>query len=269
MSLVQCRYNPNHKMRKNKLEIHESKCPSRLKCAIKYIQCPYDPTHKIKEEEYGNHILECKSKPNLNLEEKLELARVSFLNDNATEKEQIKMAREKYYKGCVEEEDIEGLGKASKKKNKKKQTKKIKEKFSDITKKEASIFGAMASKDETIEENGLENHELDNLPADDNFELKNEGEMEEKIEGFGNNNDNIETIKKLENKERKNSENENQNNNKILNEEKNKNDSKKSKIDFKKNYNFFRYNPNEEDKEIHKYSANILVPEEINKILGI
>ena len=118
-------------------------------------------------------------------------------------------------------------------------------------------------------ESDRENHELDNLPADDNFELKNEGEMEEKIEGFGNNNDNIETIKKLENKERKNSENENQNNNKILNEEKNKNDSKKSKIDFKKNYNFFRYNPNEEDKEIHKYSANILVPEEINKILGI
>ena len=31
---------------------------------------------------------------------------------------------------------------------------------------------------------------------------------------------------------------------------------------------FYVYDPNEEDKDISKYSANIIVPEEVYKILG-
>ena len=42
MSLVECRYNPNHRMKASKREIHEQKCPDRFKCEKKYKHCPYD-----------------------------------------------------------------------------------------------------------------------------------------------------------------------------------------------------------------------------------
>lgn len=260
MSLVECRYNPNHRMKKNRLEIHEQKCPDRLKCRIKYIQCPYDITHKIKEQDYANHILECKSKPNITVEEQLDIARAAALNNIATEKEQIKMAREKFYKGCVEEEDITGLGKATKKNNKKKQNKIMKEKFSDFSKKEASIIGAMASKTgEMVEEDEIETHHLENFTADQHFDLDNEGEIEENIKKFEKSNDNK--------NENKNKEKEKEKADKKLKEEKNENDLNKNNT--KKSRAFIRYDPNEEDREIHKNSANIIVPHEINKILGI
>lgn len=273
MSLVECRYNRNHKMKKNKLEIHEQKCPDRLKCKIKYIQCPYDVTHKIKEEEYANHILECKSKPNITVEQQLDIARASALNDIATEKEQIKMAREKFYKGCVVEEEITGLGKSTKKKNKKKQNKLMTEKFSEVTKKEVSLIGAMVSKTGEMGDDGeQEVHHLDNFNADQYFDLDDKGETEDKIQNFESINDNNESKnkeKEKDNKKENEKKEEKENVDKKLKEEKNKYDLNKNENNIKKNKAFLRYDPNEEDREINQYSANILIPHEINKILGI
>ena len=123
MSLVECRYNPNHKMKPSKREIHEQKCPDRFKCKIKYKHCPYDPLELIKEEDYQKHILNCKSRPNITAEEEEEIEKAKAMNDIATEQEQIRYARQKYYKNCVEEPEIPGLGKKTQKKNKKKMLK--------------------------------------------------------------------------------------------------------------------------------------------------
>ena len=105
MSLVECRYNPNHRMKPSKREIHEQKCPDRFKCKIKYKHCPYDPLELIKEEDYEKHLLECKSKPKITVEEQKAIERAKQLNDIAKEKEQIRYAREQYIKR-VEEPDI-------------------------------------------------------------------------------------------------------------------------------------------------------------------
>ena len=37
MSLVECRYNPNHRMKASRREIHEQKCPDRFKFPKKNI----------------------------------------------------------------------------------------------------------------------------------------------------------------------------------------------------------------------------------------
>ena len=44
-------------------------------------------------------------------------------------------------------------------------------------------------------------------------------------------------------------------------------DNKNEDNESKKSY-FYEYDPNEEDKNIGKFSANIIDPEEINEILG-
>ena len=113
MSLVACRYNPNHKMKASKREIHELKCPDRLKCQIKYKHCPYDPLELIKEEEYEKHLLECKNRPRITEEEQKAIEKAIEKNNIDEEKEQIKYARERYYKGCVEESDIPGISEKS------------------------------------------------------------------------------------------------------------------------------------------------------------
>ena len=123
MSLVACRFNPNHKMKASRREIHEQKCPDRFRCQTKFKRCPYDPLELIEEKDYEAHLLVCKSRPRITVEEQEAIERAKELNDIATEKEQIKYAREKYYKGCVEEPDIPGISKKAKKKKIKKKNK--------------------------------------------------------------------------------------------------------------------------------------------------
>ena len=140
MSLVACRYNPNHKMKASKREIHELKCPDRLKCQIKYKQCPYDPLELIREEEYEKHLLECKNRPRITEEEQKTIEKAIEKNNIDEEKEQIKYARERYYKGCVEESDIPGISQKSKKNNKKKQNRISKKNVHQQQKKKKKIF---------------------------------------------------------------------------------------------------------------------------------
>ena len=86
-----CRYNPNHKMKPNRLLIHEQKCPDRLKKQDLYRLCPYNPNHKIEKEKYEQHILVCENKPKITLEEQENIERARKLNDIADEKEQSRI----------------------------------------------------------------------------------------------------------------------------------------------------------------------------------
>ena len=170
-----CRYNPNHKMKPSRLLIHEQKCPDRLKKQDLYRLCPYNPNHKIEKEKYEKHILECENKPKITLEEQENVERAKKMNDMASEQEQIKFARMKYYKDCVQEPEIPGISKDQMKKNKEKMEKKLKKKFKDVTEYEGRFISAMADKDfEQINNEENNPHEFDNFDGDFDFEDENE-----------------------------------------------------------------------------------------------
>ena len=238
MSLVQCRFNPNHKMKLSRREIHEQKCPDRLKCKKKFKYCPYNPLELIEESEYKKHLLICKDRPNITVEEEEEIEKAKKMNDIATEQEKIKYARLKYYKDCVEEPEIPGLNIS--KQQKKKSRKKLRGKFVELNQQEADHFAAVAGH-ENDDDN--EKHEIEDFAADQNFNLGNEEEDKEIKTSFGKN-------KKEEKKDDKINKKEENNKNII-----------------KQKY-FYKYDPNEEDRDITKYSVNILIPEQIYIILG-
>lgn len=86
MSLVQCRYNPNHQMKSSRLLIHEDKCPDRNSKMLK--MCPYNPIHKVSPFNYESHKRECPQRPKVdeNLERELReyLRSQSEMNNNST-----------------------------------------------------------------------------------------------------------------------------------------------------------------------------------------
>lgn len=236
MSLVACRYNPNHRMKPSKREIHEQKCPDRLKCQIKYKHCPYDPLELIKEEEYEKHILICKSRPKISIDEQHDIERVRTLNDLATEKEQILAVRETYYKGCVEEPEIPGLPKKKQKANKKKK-KFVKEIQKTFCNQEGNHIAALAEMVNDNEDNEVpqnqNSHQFD-FPGDQEYSFEEEEEKKKKEE-----------LNKTEN---------------------NKNTFGNYNIKLKKE-NYY-YDPNDEDNDISKDSANVIIPEIVYKILN-
>lgn len=54
--LVPCRYNPNHKVKRSRLVIHEYKCPNRFEGKV--LVCPLDPNEKINAADYDKHVRE-------------------------------------------------------------------------------------------------------------------------------------------------------------------------------------------------------------------
>ena len=193
-----CRYNPNHKMKPSRLLIHEQKCPDRLKKQDLYRLCPYNPNHKIEKEKYEKHILECENKPKITLEEQENVERAKNMNDMASEQEQIKFARMKYYKDCVQEPEIPGISKDQMKKNKEKMEKKLKKKFKDVAEYEGRFISAMADKDfEQINNEENNPHEFDNFDGDFDFEDENENKNVNEIYFYRYNpNDEDKDIKK-------------------------------------------------------------------------
>lgn len=240
MSLVQCRYNPNHRMKLSKREIHEQKCPDRFTCKKKLKHCPYDPLELIEEDEYEEHLKNCKSRPKITAEEEESIKKAQKLNDITTEREKIQYARQKYYKGCVEEPEIPGL--VISKKQKKKNQKKLKAKFTELNNQEANRITEMAKQENEDDDN---DHEIKDFAADLNFELEKEDEEEKKKKNF----------KKLEK----------YNEEEIINSDKSEIIKNNKKED---DGHFYEYDPNEEDKDIGKFSANIIVPAEIYAIIG-
>ena len=247
MNLVECRYNPNHKMKPGKREIHEQKCPDRFKCRKKFKYCPYDPLELIPENEYDKHLLECKSRPKITAEEEEEIKRAKTLNNIPTEREQIEYARKKYYKGCVEEPEIPGLTKS--KQQQKKNNKKLKEKFSELNKKEADDIIKMAEKTNDNENEDDNKHEIDNFEGDHYFEPDKDEEEEEKIKN------NFKKFEKI-------------NEEIIIGNDKSGEIKNNKKEEVHKKSIFYEYDPNEEDEDINKYSANIINPDLVNEILG-
>ena len=243
-SLVACRFNSNHRMKPSKREIHEQKCPDRFKKKLVY--CPYDPLELIDEKELENHKKICKNRPRITEKEEEEIEEAKKLNDIATEREQIQYARQKYYKGCIEEPQIEGLGVM--KQQKKKANKKLKEKFSEFNNQEANNIVKAADKVDNGDSSD-ENHEIENFPEDLNFNLENEKEVE-------NNKKSVKKNKEEKKNEKINKKEENKNKNVFINNKQNKGNS------------FYNYDPNDEDKDINQYSANIIVPRTIYAILG-
>ena len=244
MSLVECRYNPNHRMKPSKREIHEQKCPDRFKNQDKYKQCPYDPLELILVKDFEKHLKECKSRPRITKEDEEEIEKAKALNDIATEREQIQYARQKYYKDCIEEPKIPGLVKS--KQQEKKSHKKLKAKFTVLNDIEAKKISSIIDKDNDNEEDDNE-HEIKDFPGDINFECEKEEDTPKN-----------ETIKKSE-----------KNKEEII-----KDDDKRKEVKNKQNSMtsqescFYIYDPNEEDKDIGKFSANIIVPDTIYTILG-
>ena len=213
MSFV-CRFNPNHKMKTlMRREIHEQKCPDKLKNKEEFKLCPYNPYHYIRKESYDNHIKQCENKPKITQKEEEELEKAKDLNDIMTEQEQIKYARMKYYKDCVQEPKIIGINENVIKKNKIKKDKIIKKKFRGITEKEGQHLVSIA--DAVCEYENNENEMID-FGGDGDFESDKEN---------------------------------------------------KDKIDIKPDEFLYRYDPNDEDKDISKNSANIIDPNEIKAIL--
>ena len=249
MNLVECRYNPNHRMKPSKREIHEQKCPNRFTCEKKFKYCPYDPLHLIPEKDYELHIICCESRPKISIEDEQEIERAKALNDIAAEREQILYARQKYYKGCVEEPEIPGLGKRTQ--QKKKSNKRLKAKFSELNNKEAEHIAAMDKYNNDNEDNDDDMHEITDLPADQNFELEKEEDEEKNKKKFKKLDKNIEE-KIVENNKSKEV----------------KKDKKEEKNLERRESCFYAYDPNDEDKDIGKYSANIIDPDSIYRILG-
>jgi len=225
MSLAQCRYNPNHKMKPSKRQIHEQKCPDKYRCKIKYKYCPYNPIELIKEEDYDNHILICKSRPRISVEDRKIMDKSIELNDINKEKKEISISRLSLYKTYFEKEEIPELNLNFQKNNEKR------------LKKEVNEIVDMIKND-----NEYESHEIKDFDVENNFELKDKKENQFQI------------IRGKKAKADKKSLKENITiNNKNLNI-------------IKENY-FCKYDPNEEDKDINKYSANIIIPNIIKRTL--
>ena len=182
MNMAVCRYNPNHKMKPSRLLIHEQKCPDRLKKQDLYRLCPYNPNHKIEKEKYEQHILVCENKPKITLEEQENIERARQLNDIADEKEQIRYARMKYYKDCVQEPEIPGISQNQMKKNKEKVEKKLKKKFKEVAESEGRFISEIADKDYEEINNGENNpHEFDNIDEDFDIDIENDNKKENEI----------------------------------------------------------------------------------------
>jgi hypothetical protein len=191
-------------------EIHEQKCPDRLKKQNEYKLCPYNPYHYVRNESYEKHIKDCKDKPKISFQEE-DKEKAKALDDIISEQEQIKYARMKYYKDCIQEPKIVGISDKNMKKNKIKKEKIIKNKFKKVNEKEGNHIASLADADFEQENNG---NEIQNFEADADFE------------------------------------------------------SEKIEIDNKNNVLYYKYNPNDEDKDIGKFSANIIDANEINEILN-
>ena len=169
MNLIQCRFNPNHKMKPSRRELHESKCPDRFKSTKK--TCPYNPTHIVEENEYESHKITCENRPKMTIQQ-YQKEQKNTLDDKVSERDQILYIREKYYKNCVIEKNIIGLGKRKNKKKKKiiQHISKIMEENEKKNNENQLIFI-----DE--EENKIDNqnvHYLEDLESDKNFKLEND-----------------------------------------------------------------------------------------------
>ena len=149
--LVQCPFNPAHKVKKCRLITHKKICPDK---DIKgFVQCPFNPSHIVTVENLERHKAKCPSKVVINSELEKEMQEFiknkknNFISDDSNkESKKEKISQKENIPNNLNE--IEGLNskKSKIKKNKKEpktQKEDIKEKaidFETITNKELFNF---------------------------------------------------------------------------------------------------------------------------------
>ena len=219
------------------------------KHTIKHKKCPYDPNESIEEEKYEEHILICKKRPNITIEEQEDIERAKFFDEIASNQVQIKYIREKEYKGCVEKPELIGLNKKKHKKNKK-QKKLIDNLSNQLQKREERHIAALDKLNNMNNDkynDDEDSHEIKDFKGDNDFDLENEDPKEK--------NDQKKSKKEDKNKDK--------------NRDKDKKEYEKKQfnnLNIDNNF-FYKYDPNDEDKEITELSANVIVPDTIRIIL--
>ena len=145
--LVQCPFNPAHKVKRCRLITHKKICPDK---AIKgFVQCPFNPSHIVVIENLEKHKAKCPNKVVINSE--LEKEMQDFIKNKKNISISNIVEREDKNAKVVQKEnisnnhnEIEGLNsikyKKKKKKSKKEENKEKAIDFESITNKELFNF---------------------------------------------------------------------------------------------------------------------------------
>jgi hypothetical protein len=118
MNTVNCRYNPNHKVKKTKLLKHEETCPNRVGSDLQ--RCPFNPIHLMKPDRLELHKRECPDKPKIDDEVEKEIR--EYINLQKKETPII----EKECKKISEDFQVIGMKKTAKKKDHNKRREQLK-----------------------------------------------------------------------------------------------------------------------------------------------
>ena len=185
-NLVQCPFNPSHKVKKCRLITHKKICPDRKNKAL--VQCPYNPNHQVTIENFDKHKAKCPNKVIINSDLEKEMA--EFIKNKNVEKDTTN-SNIKIEKGPEKENiqnnsnEIEGLNqKKIKNKNKKNQGKKGKKQEEKEREKESEtnkeLFNLIFNDNMVIEyhSDSSENND-DNENCERNSLDKNEDEKSE------------------------------------------------------------------------------------------
>ena len=164
--LVQCPFNPSHKVKKCRLITHKKICPDKQNKG--FIQCPYNPNHQITIENFEKHKAKCPSKVVINSD--LEKEMEEFIKNKNVEKIEINsvIKTEKEDKENIQSNynEIEGLNHIKMKKKKKNNNQKIK---NEIRAKKPELN---ENKEKAIDLETITNKELFNFIFNDNMVIE-------------------------------------------------------------------------------------------------
>ena len=135
--LVQCPFNPAHKVKKCRLITHKKICPDKHNKG--YVQCPFDPNHQVTIENLDKHKAKCPSRVIINsdlekeMEEFIKNKNAGKFQDNSLTKEVDKENTQNNYniieglnsEKIKQKNDIKKIGKNQKDKKQEKKEKAI------------------------------------------------------------------------------------------------------------------------------------------------
>ena len=107
MSLVQCRYNPNHRVRESRLFAHEYNCPNKSNPTVRI--CPYNIMHKIPDYAFKKHVRNCPDKITINKEDEDNLRRAVGEIDVKTVEDSIVEDRLTHFLPSMLKSEIQSL----------------------------------------------------------------------------------------------------------------------------------------------------------------
>ena len=164
--LVQCPFNPSHKVKKCRLITHKKICPDKHNKG--FVQCPYNPNHQVTIENFEKHKAKCPSKVVINSD--LEKEMEEFIKNKNVEKFEINsvIKTEKEDKENIQSNynEIEGLNHIKMKKKKKNNNQKIK---NEIRAKKPELN---ENKEKAIDLETITNKELFNFIFNDNMVIE-------------------------------------------------------------------------------------------------